>query len=146
MREKVPSRDELKGRAGELGHSVRDRAADVGYRARGAVEEQPALSAIGALLLGGLAAFLVPVSDRERRAFRPVQQKAKQAVEAAGAKLESTLRGDEQAQASGQTGLATQAGSEFTSPSLGVSSPASEPLGSSQAPVPPSDSDLPSVH
>lgn len=58
---------------------------------RAAVDEQPLLLALGALVLGGIAGLLVPVSPGERRAFEPLKSKAVEGVQKLGDVLQGQL-------------------------------------------------------
>lgn len=70
VRERLPTREEL-----------RDKASDVGGRARGIYEEQPMIAALGAIALGAALGFLLPVSRKERELIGPYREQASQKAE-----------------------------------------------------------------
>jgi hypothetical protein len=72
-------------------HVIADKIPSVGEMRAGAngfmrdaIDEQPLLLAVGALVLGGIAGLLVPVTDGERKAFEPLKSKAVEGVQKLG--------------------------------------------------------------
>ncbi|ABS27250.1 hypothetical protein [Anaeromyxobacter sp. Fw109-5] len=83
VRERVAEKaGEYRERVREGAHALRERTPDsetIGARAR----EQPGLWALGAMALGALFGFAVPVSERERRALEPARERVREAGEQA---------------------------------------------------------------
>lgn len=83
---------DIKGKAQEALSSARSRVGGLGANVREKLpsryelqrkgSENPVIAGVGALLLGGLAAFLVPVSSRERRMIAPRKEEALSKVRA----------------------------------------------------------------
>jgi len=71
LRERIPSADEVK-----------DKAQQLGTRAREYASEEPLITALGALAIGAAFGFLLPLSEPERRLLAPARERV-------GTKLES---------------------------------------------------------
>jgi len=71
LRERIPSADEVK-----------DKAQQLGTRAREYASEEPLITALGALAIGAAFGFLLPLSEPERRLLAPARERG-------GTKLES---------------------------------------------------------
>jgi hypothetical protein len=71
--------------AGEYGQRIREGAQHLreripdAERLRERAQEQPGVWALGAMALGALFGFAVPISERERRALEPAREKAREA-------------------------------------------------------------------
>jgi len=63
LRERIPSAQDVKERAQQLGARARDYAS-----------EEPLITALGALAIGAAFGFLLPVSDPERRVLAPARE------------------------------------------------------------------------
>lgn len=83
LREKIPSRYEMREK---VDHYVHD---------------DPFMVALGALVIGGLAGMILPLSEGERRAYRDVRMKAEHTLEQAGDMIEKKLREDVAGRVSG---------------------------------------------
>lgn len=69
---------EYRERMREGAQHLRERLPDAGT-IRDRAQEQPGLWVVGAMALGALFGFAVPMSDRERRALEPAREKAREA-------------------------------------------------------------------
>ncbi len=69
---------EYRERMREGAQHLRERIPDAGTL-RDRAQEQPGLWVVGAMALGALFGFAVPMSDRERRALEPAREKAREA-------------------------------------------------------------------
>jgi hypothetical protein len=113
-KEKMPSRDQLKSQASSWK-----------YRA----EEQPVALMIGAIVLGSLCAWLIPVSQRERQALQPAKQKMKETFDQVTEKVEQKVEGSESATESsmGSASSSEQGSSPYSSSSIGSADYGSSP-------------------
>lgn len=114
----VDVKERVTEKAGEYGHRMREGAQHLRERIPDAerlserAQEQPGLWALGAMALGALFGFAVPVSERERRALEPARAKAREAGEQA---LDKAISSAESAVGERRTG-------EEPRPETGVSS------------------------
>jgi vacuolar-type H+-ATPase subunit H len=105
LRERVPSRDEL-----------RNRTSDLYSRA---LNEQPLALALGAMALGMLAASLLPVTDKERQLIEPAKRKAQEGISQLGDQVSQRLEGsEEQEDTSMQASSSSSVGSSSSIPQL----------------------------
>lgn len=90
----VPSRSELRGRAGNM------------------VREDPAMLAFAALAAGACVGLLLPLTDTERRTLRGAHAKAKEGLQTGFAKAQEAIEGvgESNAQANEDVEIETQAG------------------------------------
>ncbi len=78
-------KERVSEKAGEYGHRMREGAQHLreripdAERLRERAREQPGLWALGAMALGALFGFAVPISEQERRALEPAREKAREA-------------------------------------------------------------------
>jgi ElaB/YqjD/DUF883 family membrane-anchored ribosome-binding protein len=95
-------------KAGEYGQRMREGAQHLreripdAERIRERAREQPGLWALGAMALGALFGFAVPISERERRALEPAREKAREAGEQALDKLDKAMSRAESAVGEGE--------------------------------------------
>lgn len=82
---------ELKDRASDVVSSVRERIPSADELRHGA-EENPMMIALGGLALGAIAAWLLPVSRKEREMLEPVKQRAGEAVGQLGNKVTDSVQ------------------------------------------------------
>lgn len=107
VRDRIPS-------PGEMVSNVRDRlpsAAEVGHKA----DENPLLVALGGLALGAVAAFLLPVSGKERELLEPVKQRAGEAIGSLGDKIGDSVQ-QAREKIAGQPEKSEQPSGQFTEP------------------------------
>jgi ElaB/YqjD/DUF883 family membrane-anchored ribosome-binding protein len=79
VRERVAEKaGEYRERVREGAHALRERIPD-SETIRARAQEQPGLWALGAMALGALFGFAVPVSERERRALEPARERFREA-------------------------------------------------------------------
>lgn len=90
LRARTPSRDQLQGSATGFYHR--------------AIDDQPLLLGVGTVLLGMIAGYLIPESQRERQAMAPVKEKVREQVRQAQDRVEqaaqSSLSSEEEAPSS----------------------------------------------
>jgi ElaB/YqjD/DUF883 family membrane-anchored ribosome-binding protein len=73
-------KDQARHRVSELrehmpsAHEMKDKARQVGARARGYASEEPLVTALGALAIGAALGFLLPLTSQERRALGPARE------------------------------------------------------------------------
>jgi hypothetical protein len=90
--------------------TVRDRTRE--WYSHG-LEQQPLLFALGAVVLGMVGAFLVPVTDKERRLIEPARKKAQESLQGLGEQIEEKISsaGESGEESSGSVEMNTQASS-----------------------------------
>ena len=112
VRERVPERGELKGRA----HEVRGKATHWFERT---LEEQPMLLALGGIAVGMLASSMLPVTRRERRIIEPARHRVEERISELGDRLSDKIRGESE---TGEEGMSAdrslQGKGEGVSPGL----------------------------
>lgn len=91
VREHVPARDELRGRAYEM----RGKASHWFDRT---LEEQPMLLALGGIAVGMLASSMLPVTRRERRLMEPAKHRVEERISELGDRLTDKLRGESESE------------------------------------------------
>jgi hypothetical protein len=136
-REHVPSASEARERMSGMYHHT--------------VDDQPALAVIGALALGTLAAFLIPVTDKERQVLTPAKERVKEQLtkvsEAVEAKVAPSSESSSDSSMSSLESSQAFSGEEDSARGLAYNSDSSTPTGSNAGT---SDSisgpHLPSVH
>jgi hypothetical protein len=82
---------ELKDRAGDVISDVRQRMPSRDELRHGA-EENPMMIALGGMALGAIAAWLLPVSRKEREVLEPMKQRAGEAVGTLGNKMSDSVQ------------------------------------------------------
>jgi ElaB/YqjD/DUF883 family membrane-anchored ribosome-binding protein len=95
VRERIGEKaEEYRERVREGAHALRERMPD-SETIRTRAQEQPGLWALGAMALGALFGFAVPMSERERRALEPARERVReaggQAVDTVLSKAEGAL-------------------------------------------------------
>jgi ElaB/YqjD/DUF883 family membrane-anchored ribosome-binding protein len=128
VKERVVERaGEYRDRMREGAQHLRERIPDAGT-IRERAQEQPGMWVVGAMALGALFGFAVPMSDRERRVLEPAREKARetgqQALDKAMSRAESAVGEGER-----RTGEEPRQTTSATSPSIGANpDPFHEPL------------------
>src|SRR5581483_10106878 len=82
---------ELKDRAGDVVSNFRERMPSADELRHGA-EENPMMLALGGMALGAIAAWLLPVSRKEREMLEPMKQRAGEAVGQLGNKMNESVQ------------------------------------------------------
>jgi ElaB/YqjD/DUF883 family membrane-anchored ribosome-binding protein len=82
---------ELKDRAGDVVSNFRERIPSADELRHGA-EENPMMLALGGVALGAIAAWLLPVSRKEREMLEPMKQRAGEAVGQLGNKMSDSVQ------------------------------------------------------
>lgn len=88
LRERIPSGGELKSRASHL----RERMPS-SDELRGRAEERPISVLLGGILLGAVAASLLPLTGRERQVMHPAKERARTGLSGLEDRLESRFTG-----------------------------------------------------
>ena len=118
---------EYRDRMREGAQRLRERIPDAGT-IRERAQEQPGMWVVGAMALGALFGFAVPMSDRERRVLEPAREKARetgqQALDKAMSRAEAAVGEGER-----RTGEEPRQTTSAPSPSIGANpDPFHEPL------------------